>query len=57
MAQWVKIPTAAAWATVEVQVRSPPMCRGLKDLELLQLRLGIHSPALVKTSICYGCGH
>ena len=39
MAPWVKNPTAVAWVTVEVQVRSlPSMARSeLKDLAVLQL--------------------
>ena len=37
MAQWVKNLTRVALVAVEVQVRSPALCSGLKDPALLQL--------------------
>ena len=37
MAQWVKTPTAETQVPAEVQVRSPALCSGLKDLRLPQL--------------------
>ena len=38
VAQWVKNPTAAAQVAVEVQVRTPAWCSGLKDLALPHLK-------------------
>ena len=35
--QWVKSLTTAAWVTVEAWVSSLALCRGLKDLALLQM--------------------
>ena len=53
--QWVKNPTAAAWVTVEVQVRSSAWCSGLKDPVLLQLWLRFS--LWPGTSMCGRCGH
>ena len=41
-AQWVKNPTAVAQVTVEEQVQSLARHSGLKDLEILHLRLGFN---------------
>ena len=42
MAQWVKNPTAAAWVTAGVQVRSLALPSGLKDAALPQLQHRSH---------------
>ena len=51
MAQWVKIPTAAALVTAEACIQSPTLYSGLKDLELLQLAVYVTVVAQLGISI------
>ena len=61
MAQWVKNLTAAIWVAVEVWVRSPAQCSGLKDPAMPQCGVG-HSCGLdsvpgLETSMCCAYGN